>query len=137
METRQIWTSTELNNYLDFPYVGQVFCIHREFTKLKTNEKSHETVYGLTSLTPDKATPSRLLELNRDHWSIENRLHYVRDVTFDEDHSQIRTRNAPRVMATLRNLTISLFRWFGRINIAKTLRGMATKPYLALRLLRL
>jgi hypothetical protein len=75
--------------------------------------------------------------LNRGHWSIENRLHYVRDVTFDEDRSQIRTQNAPRVMATLRNLAISLFRWLGSTNIAKTLREMAAKPSLALRLFRL
>jgi predicted transposase YbfD/YdcC len=91
----------------------------------------------MTSLSPLKADPARLLELNRGHWSIENRLHYVRDVTFDEDRSQIRTKNAPRIMASLRNFAISVFRWFGRTNIAKTLRDMAARPYLSLRLIGL
>jgi len=104
---------------------------------MKSGERSEETIYGITSLPPEKALPPRLLELNRGHWSIENRLNYVRDVTFDEDRSQIRTQNAPRVMATFRNFTISLLRWSGRRNIAQALREMAAKPYLALRLLRL
>lgn len=122
---------------MDFPHVGQVFCIKREFTNINTKVKSTETVYGITSLTADKATAGYLLELNRGHWSIENSLHYVRDVTFDEDRSQIRTKNAPQVMSTLRSLAISLFRWFGKTNIAKTLRMMAAKPHLALHMLRL
>lgn len=110
-------------------------CIRRESTYLKTNKKRLETVYGITSLSPEKADPSRLLTLNRGHWTIENSLHYVRDVTFDEDRSQIRTQNAPRVMASLRNFVVSLLRWFGSTNIAKTLRQMGARPYLALRLL--
>ncbi len=137
LETRQIWTATELNDYVDFPYVGQVLCIHRESIYIKTGKKSEETVYGITSLTPDKANPGRILQLNRDHWGIENRSHYVRDVTFDEDHSQIRTKNAPRVMASIRNFVISIFRFFGSTNIAKTLRAMARKPFLSLQLLRI
>jgi predicted transposase YbfD/YdcC len=137
LEIRQIWASTELNDYLDFPYTAQVLCVRRQITYLKTNKTTHETVYGMTSLSPLKADPARLLELNRGHWSIENRLHYVRDVTFDEDRSQIRTKNAPRIMASLRNFAISVFRWFGRTNIAKTLRDMAARPYLSLRLIGL
>jgi len=77
------------------------------------------------------------LILNRGHWGIENKLHYVRDVTFHEDGSQIRTKNAPRVMSAIRNFAISLFRWFGDTNIAKTLREMAAKPYMSLRILGL
>lgn len=137
MELRQIWTSTELNDYLTFPYVEQVFCIHRHFNYLKTHKQTEETIYGITSLTPEKASPSSILKLNRGHWSIENSLHYVRDVTFAEDHSQIRTKNAPRVMASLRNLAISLFRLIGKTNIAKSLRQMSAKPHLILQLLGL
>lgn len=137
MEIRQIWTSTELNDYLDFPHVRQVFCIRREVTSLKSYKKTEEIVCAVTSLPPEKTTPKRLLHLNRGHWGIENRLHYVRDVTFDEDRSQIRTRNAPQIMASLRNLVISLFRWFKKSNIAETLRDMAARPYLSLRLLGL
>jgi len=117
--------------------VGQVFCIRREVTHLKSQKKTEEILYGVTSLSPHKATPQRLLELNRGHWQIENRLHYVRDVTFDEDRSQIRTRNSPRVMATLKNLAISLLRWLGITNIARALRHLAAKPHLSLRLIGL
>jgi hypothetical protein len=84
-----------LNNYLNFPHVGQVFTIRREITRIKQNKTTVEIIQGATSLSVQKADPVRLLHLNRAHWSIENRLHWVRDVTFDEDRSQIRTRNAP------------------------------------------
>jgi predicted transposase YbfD/YdcC len=112
--------------------VGQVFCIRREITKLKTNKTSQEIVFGITSLCPEKADPARVLKLNRGHWGIENRLHWVRDVTFDEDRSQIRTRNAPRIMASFRNFVIGLFRYLGSTNIAKSLRSMSAKPHRAL-----
>jgi len=124
-----------LNDYVNFPYVGQVFCIRREITKLKVNQTTEEIVFGVTSLSPERANPSDLLNLNRGHWSIENRLHWVRDVTFDEDRSQIRTRNAPRIMASFRNFVIGLFRYLGSTNIAKSLRSMSAKPHLALRVL--
>jgi predicted transposase YbfD/YdcC len=111
-------------------------CIRREFTYLKSHKKTQEAVFGITSLSKEKAGPARLLELNRGHWGIENCLHYVRDVTFHEDHSQIRTKSAPRVMASIRNFAISLFHWLGNTNIAKTLREMAAKPHMSLRILR-
>lgn len=72
-----------------------------------------EFAYGVTSLTAREASADRLSQLVRGHWEIENRVHYVRDVTFDEDRSQIRKGNGPRVMASLRNLVISLFRLVG------------------------
>lgn len=84
-----------------------------------------ETVYGVTSLKPPQATPQRLLELSRGHWSIENRLHWVRDVTFDEDRSRVRKHAGPQVMASLRNLAISLLRMAGATNIAQALRHCA------------
>ena len=93
--------------------------------------------YGITSLTPEEASPERLLKLNRMHWGIENSLHWVRDETFREDRSQIRTGNAPRVMATLRNLAITILRRCGATNIAKTLRSFAYNTPLALTLIRL
>lgn len=117
--------------------MAQVFCIRREVTHLKSQKKTEEIAYGITSLPPHKATAKRLLELNRGHWHIENRLNYVRDVTFDEDRSQIRTRNSPRVMATLKNFAISLFRWLGMTNIARALRHLAANPQLSLQLIGL
>jgi predicted transposase YbfD/YdcC len=134
---RQIWSSRELNHYVDFPHVQQVLCIRRRVTHLKRNKSTEEIAYGITSLPPHKASPQRLLQLNRGHWGTENRLNWVRDVTFDEDRCQIRTRNAPRVMASLRNFAISLLRWLQIKNIAQALRTMAARPHLSLRLIGL
>ena len=76
--------------------------------RLTDNTEQRETVFCITSLSPLKANAARLLTLNRDHWAIENRLHYVHDRTFDEDRSQVRKRAAPHMMAALRNLAIGL-----------------------------
>jgi len=122
---------------VDFPHVGQVFCVRREVTHLKKNKESTEIAYGITSSIPDKASPQRLLEINRKHWGIENGLHWVRDETFREDRSQIRTGTAPRVMATLRNLAITILRRCGAKSIAKTLRWFSFKTHLALKLIGL
>jgi predicted transposase YbfD/YdcC len=108
---------------LDFPYVQQVARIERVRVRLKDNTEQRETVFCITSLTPPKADATRLLTLNRGHWSIENRLHYVRDRTFDEDRSQVRKRAAPHMMASLRNLAIGLLRLAGAsTNIAAASR---------------
>ena len=85
-------------------------------------------MYGITSLTPDEATAAQLLAFTRQHWHIENKSHWVRDVTFDEDRSQVRTGSLPQVMATLRNTVISLLRATGETNIAKALRHYAACP---------
>ena len=102
--------------------MGQVFCLRRTTTGLTTGTTRTETVYGVTSLAPAQASPAQLLALVRGHWTIENRLHWVRDVTFDEDRSQIRRGAGPQVMATLRNLAISLLRLAGAPFIAPALR---------------
>jgi len=137
LEERRIWTSTELCGYLNFPYVAQVFVIQRTILQLTTGERRCEIVYGVTSLSPEKASPARLLTLNRNHWCIENGLHYVRDFTFDEDRCRIRKHAGARVMASLRNLAISLLRLAGMVNIAQGLRACARHPQRPLRLLGL
>lgn len=91
----------------------------------------------MTSLSPEQAGPEALLALNRSYGSIENQLHYVRDWSFDEDRSQVRTKAAPWVMATLRNVAISLLRLAGMTKIASALREMAAKPHLAVALMQL
>lgn len=111
--------------------------MERVTTDLAGNPLRKETTYLITSLDAKRATPARLLELNRGHWSIENSLHWVRDVTFDEDRSCVRRKSAPRLMATLRNLAISILRLAGHRNIAQALRGFAAKPHLTLRLVDL
>jgi predicted transposase YbfD/YdcC len=109
---------------LRFPHVGQVFLIERTVTvKGKT---SYQAMLYVTSLTPDQASPADLLAYVRGHWTVES-LHWVRDVVFAEDASQIRTGNASRVMATIRNTVISLLRIAGITNIAAALRHNARK----------
>ena len=138
VESRKLWVSTKLNNYLDFPYVGQVFCIERKVFDCKKQKQREEIVYGITDLTPEQASPERLLQFNRRHWEIENRSHYVRDVTFDEDRSQVRTRNGPQVMASLRNFAIGTLRIVKNAkNIASALRDMAANPLHTLALIGL
>jgi hypothetical protein len=130
---RRIWTSTELTGYLNFPHALQVFAIQRDTTEMVSQKFRTETVYGITSLKPHNATPQRLLALNRGHWSIENRLHWVRDVTFDEDRSRVRKHAGPQVMASIRNLAISLLRMAGATNIAQALRHCARMRFEILR----
>jgi predicted transposase YbfD/YdcC len=121
-----------LNDYVSFPYTAQVCRIERIVCTLQGKLKRAEVAYGITSLSETKADAERLLNLSRGHWAIENRLHWVRDVTFNEDRSQIRTKAGPRVMATLRNLVISLFRLHNAKNIAQALRAGSRRPEKAL-----
>ena len=129
---RIIQTSTALNDYIEFPYAAQVCRIERITYKLNGELMRNEVAYGITSLSPEKADAKRLLSLNRGHWCIENRLHWVRDVTFDEDRSQVRVGEGPRVMATLRNLAISLFRLHDIKNTAQALRQCGRNVEIAL-----
>lgn len=118
--------------YSDWPHLRQVCRLERTVTaKGKT---STEVAYAVTSLASQQASPDRLLALWRGHWGIENRVHWVRDVTFDEDRCQIRTGAAPQVMAALRNLTVSLLRLAGKPGIAAALRRHAVHPTEALAL---
>jgi len=142
IEIRRIWTSTELNKYLDFPHVGQVARIERITTDLNGNvvkgrKGTVEQCFVVTSLEADKADPARLLALNRGHWDIENRLHHVRDMTYDEDRSQVRRGNRPHAMASLRNAAISLLRLAGATNIAASIRELGRKPHEVARLIGL
>jgi hypothetical protein len=86
------------------------------------------TVYAITSLTFAQASPARLADYLRGHWAIENGLHYIRDVTFAEDGSQVRTGTGPSVMACLRNLAIGLLSRAGPVNLAAALRHHARDP---------
>lgn len=142
LEQREIWASTALNDYVDFPHLAQVFCIRRTTTDLegkvlKGRKSTTETVWGLTSLSPEQASPAELLVYNRGHWQIENRLHHVRDMTYDEDRSQVRKAQRPHAMATLRNVAISLLRLAGAQNIAAATRHLGRQSERPLRLLGL
>ena len=106
--------------------------IKREVINCKTQKISSELVSGITSLSKDRATPDMLLQNNRLHWSIEDRLHYVRDFTYDEDRSQIKTKNGSQMMACIRNFVISIFNLLGLNKIAGAIRFFASRPHKAL-----
>jgi len=125
LEQRSIRTTTALNDYLEFPHLGQACLIERHVTYLKTGQQRSDYAYCLTDLSPQQASPEQLLAYNRGHWAIENRLHWVRDVTFDEDRCQARKGHGPQVLASLRNLVISLVRKLTQgtqVSIASALR---------------
>src|SRR3989440_9358463 len=119
---------------LDFPHAGQAIRITRRVRNQKTKKWRTVTVYAITSLTPPQANPAVLADYIRGHWSVEV-LHHVRDVTYGEDASQVRTGKAPHAMATLRNLTIGILRAAGHTNIAKALRHNARDAFRPLQLL--
>ncbi len=132
LEIRQIWSSTAQNDLIEFPHVEQVFFIKREFTNLKKKTTSVDTVCGVTSQPPDKASLEKILRQNRGHWSIENKMHWVLDVTFDEDRNQIRNLNGPMVITCLGRFAISMLRINGKKNISEAFRKLWAKPHLAL-----
>jgi predicted transposase YbfD/YdcC len=134
-EVRTIKVSTEMNAYLaaTWPGIAQVAQLTRTVTK--AGSTTTEVVYLITTLTPRKASPERLLELNRGHWRIENGCHYVRDVSFGEDRSRLRTGNAPQILAAFRNLAITLIHRYGSCHIKATRRHFASCPREALALL--
>ena len=110
---------------LAFPHAAQAIQITR---RRKVNGKwSRESCYAVTSLTVTQASPARLAAIIRGHWGIEDRLHWVRDLDFDEDRSQIRTASGPRIMASLRNLAVTILRLAGARNIAAALRYQARR----------
>jgi len=134
IETRTLTRSTALRDYVDWPDLGQAFRLARQRTV--RGRTTTETVYGITSLPPDEADAETLLHVTRTHWGIENRVFYVRDVTFGEDGCRVRTGSAPMILSTLRNVALNLLNWSGVDNKAAALRRHAAKPYQALALIR-
>jgi hypothetical protein len=115
----------ELRRSLAFPYAARFVRVYRERYDLAGVRKSKETSYYITDLRGNLASIEALAYYVRGHWGIENRSHYVRDRTFDEDRCQVRTGGAPQVLATLRNLAISILRLAGFENIAAGTRWAA------------
>lgn len=112
--------------------MAQVWAVRRHSTEVKSGKVSTYIVHGVTSCTAERADPARLSELIRRHWGIENRSHWVRDKTFEEDLSTVRKGNAPHVLATLRNLAIILLRGRGVKNLARARRDAAASSWRAL-----
>uniref|UniRef100_UPI0010F7FDFA ISAs1 family transposase n=1 Tax=Prescottella subtropica TaxID=2545757 RepID=UPI0010F7FDFA len=128
---------------LAFPYARQVVQVTRRRRPIGADTWSVEVVYAICSLPCEQAPPTLLASWIRGHWAIENSVHWVRDVTFDEDRSTIRAGHGPQVMATLRaghgpqvmatlrNVVISLHRRVGQSNIAQACRRLAANPHRA------
>ncbi len=134
VEQRTVQLAT-VTTGIGFPHAVTALRIARR-SRRRTNARWHtETVYAITDLTTTQADPAELADALRAHWSIENRLHWVRDVTFGEDLSQVRTHHGPTVMATLRNLAISLHRQAEATNIAAACRHLSRRPDRVLQLI--
>lgn len=135
IEVRHLRTSCELGDYLapTWPAVGQVFQIERRITR--GHRTTTELAYGLTSLPVKQATAPRLLRLIRDHWHIENRLHWRRDVTLGEDACRVRLGQTPQVLAALNNVVLALMDYLDVDNVAAQIRTFGARPAAALALL--
>jgi predicted transposase YbfD/YdcC len=135
IERRHLTARALLPGACDWPGAQQVFRLERRVIRTKTGALHTEVLEGLTSRAAVAADPQQLLGFLREYWHIENKSHWVRDVTFDEDRSQVRTGAIPQVMAALRNTTIGLLRCAGATNIAAACRYYAAQPWAALTLL--
>jgi predicted transposase YbfD/YdcC len=135
LEWRTLECSTALEGYLDWPGLGQVMRRTCRRVLLATGEVQTETHYGVTDLGHNLAGPQLLEQIWRGHWTIEDRLHYVRDETLGEDRGQTHTAHAPQALAALRNGILSLLRYHGWSNIAEANRRYDAWPQKALQLL--
>jgi predicted transposase YbfD/YdcC len=125
LEKRTIQTSSMLNDYLDWPGLGQVYRLERKFDWVrqgKVFKTSCEIEYGITSLSNSQNSPALLLQFRRAHWFVETGLHYRRDVTFREDATRMTIGAAGRILATVHNLVIGLLKRAGHCNAAKARR---------------
>lgn len=137
IEWRRLTTTTVGVSALAWPGLAQVFRLERRSEIVRRGKVRAEVVYGLTSVAPQRAGPRRLLRWTRGQWAIENRSHWVRDVTFDEDRSTVRCGSIPQVLAAIRNVALGLLRQAGHRNMAAAGRYYAAHPAEALALLGL
>lgn len=131
-EIRELTASTDLTAYLQWPGVAQVFRIKRTWRVHGQPKRARH--YGITSLSPERSAPDRLLARKRGHWAIEHRLHWRKDVTFGEDASLIHAGQGPTVMALLRDAAISLLHHHGVRQVAARLRAHSQQPDAAIAL---
>jgi len=137
IETRNIWTTTALNGYLNFPHVAQAFAIERLTIDKKTAKPTRDIAYGITSRPPPQADARRLLEINRGHWSIENSCHYILDWNYDEDRCRIRTGYGPENVTRLRRFAISVIKSKGVQSVAQKMRQLNKNTRLVFDYLRM
>ena len=124
IETRRIWVTTKLNDYLVFPYVAQAFAIERETMNIKTGQLSREIAYGITSQPDNDAKAIDILHTNRGHWCIENSCHYILDFTYDEDRCRIRSGYGPQNISRIRRFAIGVIKAISSKGVAETMRNL-------------
>ena len=134
--TRTLTASTLLTDYINWPGLAQVYQYQSQRENTKTHQITSQTQYGITSLSPQVVSAEDLLKLRREHWTIENKVHWVRDTVLGEDASQARTGSIPQVIAALRNTAMSVLRFAGHTKISQTIRFLASKPKLAVKLIQ-
>jgi hypothetical protein len=132
IEKRRILVSQTLNDYLDWPHVAQVFRLERLVWHDHGKRMTRQIIFGLTSLTPQQASPSHLLNCIRNYWGIENGLHYRRDVTLREDATRASVGNTGHNLAVINNLVIAICLSNGHRNLARARRLFDAKPKIAL-----
>jgi predicted transposase YbfD/YdcC len=135
IETRTLTTSSQLNDFLDWPFLQQVFKLERTITILKTKKTRQETIYGVTSLSADQASSAQLLDMLRSYWMIENGLHYPRDVTLHEDQTRFKKHAAAHNMTIINNLILALIATTHFPFVPSARRFFAAHPDTALALL--
>jgi hypothetical protein len=135
VERRHLQMTASVAGKFGWAGLAQGFRLERWAREKQSGKERQEVVYGITSLPPRLAGPAPMLALTRGQWRIENCSHWVRDVTYEEDHSQARCGSIPQVMAAVRNTAIGLLRWAGHTNIAAATRYYAAQPGEALALL--
>ncbi len=136
LESRSIWVSTALNDYLDFPFVNQVFAIQRHTLDKKTGKETLEMAYGLTSHTTSTANAEQILQFNRNHWGVESH-HYLLDWNWHEDRCTIRTQHGPENITRLRRFAIGLIKATSKDSVASTIRKLAGNVRLVFDYLRM
>ncbi len=135
LEARTLTTSSQLNDFLDWPFLQQVFKLERTATICKTGQTRHEIVYGVTSLPAEEASPQQLLEMLRSYWGIESGLHYRRDVSLHEDQTRFKSHSAAQAMAIINNLILGLLAESEFLFVPVARRYYAAHPEQALDLL--
>jgi hypothetical protein len=131
----RVRATAALNDYLrkefGWRFVGQCLCIERECLRGATGERTRHTHYAITDLSPQQANVRTLFALWHRHWHIENKGHWIRDVDFREDHCSARRRNAPRMLVTLRDITVGLLRLAGATSIASARAALSANLHQA------
>lgn len=136
LESRSIWVSNRLNEYVDFPFIGQVFAIQRNTINKKTGKETDDVVYGISSHSLHSADAKRILQFNRLHWSVESH-HYILDWNWNEDRCTISRGFGPENITRLRRFATGLIQSKSKDSVSSTTEKLARNVRLVLDYMRL